>query len=574
MFIKRLVIANQTDIIRDIEFTKGLNLIIDDTPSNNSKTTGNNVGKTTVLKLIDFCLGANPNIIYTDTENKKDVYLLVKDYLINEQITVTLTLIENFDNPTEKQVEIQRNFLPGKNGIRKINGKCVLAKDFEYELERLLIPNKKVEKPTFRQIISHNIRYRDDSINNTLKTLNSFTSDIEYETLYLYLLGCTFKEGEKRQSLIIQKNQEVTFKERLEKNQKKNTYEIALGLLEEEIISLNEKKSGLNLNKDFEKDLEHLNDIKYNINILSSQISKLEIKKSLIEQSVQALEESKSHIDLQQLKVLYSEVTVNISGIQKTFEDLVSYHNNMVVEKIKFISQDLPQLNNEINNQQNKLSLLLKQEEELTERISQGDSFEELEKIISDLNEKYRRKGEYESIISQIEETETNISNLDKQISVIDDYLFSGNFENILMEQVKKFNKLFSKVSQELYGEKYALTYEKKVNKKSGQQYYKFDAFNANLSSGKKQGEILCFDLAYLLFCDKENIPCFHFLLNDKKELMHDNQLIKVAEFLQQQNAQLVISILKDKLPSSVLNKAHIAVELSQDDKLFRIEKC
>ena len=93
------------------------------------------------------------------------------------------------------------------------------------------------------------------------------------------------------------------------------------------------------------------------------------------------------------------------------------------------------------------------------------------------------------------------------------------------------------------------------------------------MSSGKKQGEILCFDLAYLLFADKEKLPCLHFLLNDKKELMHDNQLIKVAEFIQNKNIQLIISILKDKLPKDVLNKSHIAIELSQNDKLFRIEK-
>ena len=92
------------------------------------------------------------------------------------------------------------------------------------------------------------------------------------------------------------------------------------------------------------------------------------------------------------------------------------------------------------------------------------------------------------------------------------------------------------------------------------------------MSSGKKQGEILCFDLAYLLFADEEELPCLHFLLNDKKELMHDNQLVKVAEFVQHKNIQLVISILKDKLPTSILNKSHIAVELTQNDKLFRIE--
>ena len=107
------------------------------------------------------------------------------------------------------------------------------------------MPEKDTEKPKFRQIISHNIRYKEDSINNTLKTLNAFTTDIEYETLYLYLLGCTFNEGAKKQALTSQINQENIFKERLEKKQTKTTYEIALALLEDEIIKLNEKKSSI-----------------------------------------------------------------------------------------------------------------------------------------------------------------------------------------------------------------------------------------------------------------------------------------------------------------------------------------
>ena len=243
----------------------------------------------------------------------------------------------------------------------------------------------------------------------------------------------------------------------------------------------------------------------------------------------------------------------------------------MVIEKVKYISQDLPELMSKLKDSQEELSLLLKQEKELTDKVAKGDSFEELEKIIFELNEKYRIKGEYESVISQLNEVEENIETLNEQIDNIDNYLFSGDFETLLKEQVKKFNKIFSNISQELYGEKYALTFKKETNKKE-QQFYKFNAFNANMSSGKKQGEILCFDLAYLLFADEEGLPCLHFLLNDKKELMHDNQLIKVAEFIQNKNIQLVISILKDKLPKAVLDKAHIAVELSQQEKLFRIE--
>lgn len=572
MFIKKLIISSPTEIIRDIDFCAGLNLIIDDTPIDNSKSTGNNVGKTTVLKLIDFCLGAKANLIYADTENKKEIYDIVRDFLIDNEIKITLILTENLNNPEAKQLEIQRNFLTHKKAMRKINEKAVLDKDFENELERYIMPEKEAEKPTLRQIISHNIRYKDESINNTLKTLDKFTTDVEYETLYLYLLGCTFHEGAKKQVLVTKINQEVTFRERLEKKQTKTTYEIALAMLDDEIDALNKKKSLLNLNESLEQDLESLNTTKYHINKVSSVIGKLEIRKNLIEESITDLEQSVSRIDLQQLRMLYNEASANISSIQKTFEDLVAYHNNMVVEKVKYISQDLPELSKKLETAYKDLAILLKQEKELTDKVAKGDSFEELEKIIYELNEKYRIKGEYEILISQLNEIEKNINTLNGQIGNINDYLFSGDFETLLKEQVNKFNKLFSNISQELYGERYALTFTKITNKK-GQQFYKFDAFNANMSSGKKQGEILCFDLAYLLFADEERIPCLHFLLNDKKELMHDNQLVKVAEFVQTRNIQLIVSILKDKLPTSILEKAHIAVELSQNSKLFKIEK-
>ena len=572
MFIKKLIIEKPTEIIREIDFCSGLNLIIDDTPFENTKSTGNNVGKTTVLKLIDFCLGAKGKIIYTDTENKNEEYDIVKNFLVDEEIEVKLLLTENLNDPNAKILKIQRNFLQGKKAIRKINGNSILEKDFEKELEKRIMPNKEVEKPTFRQIISHNIRYKDDSINNTLKTLDKFTTDIEYETLYLYLLGCSFDEGAKKQVLILKINQEIIFKERLEKKQTKTTYEIALDMVNDEINLLNERKVSFNLNETLEEDLEQLNIVRYNINKTSSLISKLEIRKGLIEDSKRSLEKSISQIDMDQLKMLYKEVSDRIDGIQKTFEDLVEYHNNMIVEKAKYIASDLQGLLAKLSILKNELTVLLKQEKELTERIAKGDSFEELEKVIFELNEKYRIKGEYESVISQLEEVEGNISILNEQIESIDSYLFSGDFEVLLKEQLKKFNKIFSAISQELYGEAYGLTYQQIINKK-GQQYYKFNAFNANMSSGKKQGEILCFDLAYLLFSDEEQLPCLRFLLNDKKELMHDNQLIKMAEFVKDKNIQLIISILKDKLPEKVLNKAHIAVELSQNSKLFKIEQ-
>ena len=574
MFIKKLIISTPRKVIRNIEFHKGLNLIVDDTPTINTQLTGNNVGKTTVLKLVDFCLGGEANEIYTDFEDKKSKYEEVKKFLIEQEVLITLVLTEDLDSMDDsKQIIIERNFLQKSRAIRNINGEPILEKNFENKLMSLLIPNQKSEKPSFRQIISHNIRYKDENINNTLKTLSKYTSDSEYETLYLFLLGCNFNNGAKRQAILTKLKQEENYKNRLEKNQSKESYEIALTMLDNEILELDKKKKSFNINENFEKDLDELNKIKYRINKISSKVVKLGIRKDLIEEAKENIENSTANIDLKQLKALYDEVKLNISGIQKTFEDLVNYHNTMIVEKLKFITEDLPSLNERIRLENIKLNKLLEEEKVVSKKIAKSDSFEELEKIIAKLNEKYMLKGEFESTISNLNEVEENINRLKNELSNIDNYLFSDEFKELLKSQIKKFNKFFSTVSNELYGESYVLGFSEETNKKTNQTFYKFNSFNLNMSSGKKQGEILCFDLAYILFADSEKIPCLHFLLNDKKELMHDNQLLKVADFVKKNNIQLIISILKDKLPENLVDKSNIVIELSQNKKLFRIEE-
>ena len=148
--------------------------------------------------------------------------------------------------------------------------------------------------------------------------------------------------------------------------------------------------------------------------------------------------------------------------------------------------------------------------------------------------------------------------------------MFSDDFHEKIKAQVTKFNKYFSFVSNEIYGEKYALKVDVKT-KKNNKSVYEFTSFNTNFSSGKKQGEISCFDIAYTLFADDENIPCMHFLLNDKKELMHDNQLVMINNFIENKNIQYVVSILNDKLPSELNSDKYICLKLSQNNKLFKI---
>jgi len=572
MFLKSLTITRGDGaIIRDIRFHTGLNLIVDETPGVSGKETGNNVGKTTVLKLVDFCLGAKPRGIFSDSENKRNEYKLVKEFLMNNKVLVSLVLKDDLLQEESREVLIERNFLARKDKIQRIDGSSKTDEEFEEALTDLLFPGHYGKKPTFRQIIAHNIRYKDVSINNTLKNLDHYTRDDEYETLYLFLFGCDFEQGDTKQELRSQISIEEGFKKRLESEQTKSAYETALALLQSEIEELERKKSSLNLNPNFESDLDKLNKIKYQINLTSSEIGRLELRKDLILEARREIQAGESKIDLKQLQQIYQQATSLVSVIQKTFQELYDFHNRMVESKLRFITKDLPKIEKQLTAQREYLKRLLAEESELSAAVIRSDSFDVLEQLIIELNAKYQKKGDYENTVRQLNAVDSKLAELNEKLAAIDNDLFSDEFALKIQNQINKFNRHFSSVSYELYGEKYALKVDTKIVK--GRRLYEFTAFNLNFSSGKKQGEISCFDIAYTLFAEEENIPCMHLLLNDKKELMHGNQLLKIANLVNVKGIQFVASILKDKLPEELNKNEYVILKLSQDDKLFRIER-
>lgn len=572
MYLKQLLVIKNGVILRNINFHKGLNLIIDETKEEGSTTTGNNVGKTTVLKLIYFCFGGDPKEIYTSTENAKDEYPLIKEFLTNNNVEVRLTLKEDLNVVDSKEIVIERNFLKRSKSYRKINGEKYTEKEFTKELRSLIFNDLESDKPTLKQLVGHNIRYKDSAISNTIKYLAPYTKDVEYEALYLYLLGCSHKKGQKKEELLTKLKQEEKFKRRLELSATKNDYVIMLAAVNNNIETLDKKRSNLNINENFEEDLNTLNRIKSDINQLSEGISLLEIRKDLINESKNELEKNNVDIDLVELKLIYEEVSENLSDLNKTFSDLVNYHNTMINNKVKYITKELPLIESKINSYNEQLTKLLDDEKEYTALLKKSDTFEDLESIIKELNSEYQKKGEYEAVIVRIEESEKQIKIIENNISDINNEIMSEEYQQDVKKQVTEFNKYFEEVSQYLYGEKYLLSYNIKKNK-NNQSYYEFITFNENLSSGKKQGEILCFDIALIMFSRSRGLSHLSFVLNDKKELMDNHQLLKVANCAKKNGIQLVFSMLADKVPDNLNNDENIVLRLSQKSKLFKIEE-
>lgn len=567
MFLKSLLISTPTRVIRDLKFRKGLNLIIDETPDVGTST-GNNVGKTTILKLIDFCLGQEKNVVYTNPENKRQECADVKEFLVNEKVIITLTLVDDLENPS-REVEISRNFAARSELLCQINGKDVNVTDLQNQLMQAIFPMLHITKPSFRHIIAHNIRYDDFRLNNTLNVIHPYTKVEEYETLYLFMFGCNYNKGQKREELLSSIANERKFLNRLQRTHTRGTYKAALEDTLRAIAKLEDQRARLNINPRLEENMQELTRIKELINAIGSERNSLSIRKSIVEETIQDINNQTFECDNAQLELIYRQASSLVSTLQHTFEEMVAYHNSMLAKRVEFIQSELPALEEQIANLTERFNELRTIEEELTKKVTSSDTFEILEDIINKLNEQYTKKGEYTSIIEQIDEVDKELKQYLQELHQIDNELFTDGFRKEVESQLAKFNAIFAEVSEELYGERYAVMCDTTTDK-NGQWNYRFAIVDINLSAGKKQGEISCFDIAYTMFADKEGIPCLHFILNDKKELMHDNQLITLAEVAKRENIQFVVSMLQDKLPEQLKKEEFYVVKLSEDEKLFK----
>lgn len=574
MFIKSLIIESKEGLIRQIDFHQGLNLIVDETPNNNTET-GNNVGKTTILRLIDICLGKKTNSIYISPEDNRRTNDQVKKFLIENEVVVTLVLISNWTS-NANEVRIRRNFLSRNKAINEINGtRYSNENEFKKELQHVIM-GIETEKPTFRQLIAHNVRYTTVAVTQTLRCLEGPNSDAVYETLYLYMLGCGYDDGDMRQRVLEELKTEENFKRKLQKEKSRNVLASELGIVNSEIEELESQKKQMHLNPEFDEDMSKLSELKYEITSLSAHLSSLRLRHSIMEEAKEEILSKKSDIDVDTLKIIYSQAQHFVPELHHTFEELLEHHNNMLVKKADFIAEDMPAIETQIKDLEIEIENLHISERSLSQKLAQAATYADYETLISELTQKHEKLGAIKQQLKQIDQVEEKIEHLNQKIENIDNKLFSDAFKDKVQEQLNKLNVYLSKISQSLYGEQYGMIFETSAKKGSKNDIYHFDvkrldADTVNFSSGKKQGEIVCFDMAYILFADKEHIPCLHFGLYDKKELLHSNQLLNTAKLLDEHvNLQFVASILSDKLPSNLKDNRYIVVRLSQKDKLFR----
>lgn len=573
MYIRNLTIKDKNNIIiQDIDFSLGLNIVLGIKDDSTGST--NSLGKTTLLRAIDFCFEGKYQNFYEDDESRNIINTEVIDFLKKAELTFSIELTKSLKHKSSFNITFSRKL--ASKPTRKnpnafkithyINYDEVTSTEYSSQLKETLFSSK-TEKPTFRQLITKFLRKDDEQISKILRYF-PFSSDIEYETIHFTLFG--YKEP-----------QEIEKKLHLEKGIKSLKDKIKLidalkptGI--EQIISVNkatltqliEKRDSFKINEKYNFEEDKLANLNQEIIILNNKISTLELNKETLKNRLSIIENSNFKDNSETIELIYKEAEIYNITLQKKFEETVKFHNKMIENERQYLFKRINKINENIEHIQNdrvKLSNLYSQ---LLEELSQNGSLAQYSKLNDEINELSNKIAEDNALQLQSNALHNELEELCKRhantvLSI------EKNIHEFKSINIDIFNEYFSKYSAMIYNQKYVLAFDK------NKDIYRFEisAVESNVGSGKKQALVTAFDLAYSAFIQdpRINLPYPRFSTQDKVEIIDPSDLQKLADIAASANCQLIFPLIEDKLLNlDLINST--CLTLTPNKKFFDIE--
>jgi len=574
MFLRELLITTGQGVeIRKVVFKNGVNIILGKQDQNNNGST-NNLGKTTLLRCIDFCLGAGSlEEIYADKEFKQAANEEVKSFLTEVEPIFILKISSSFDS---------KDFIVIKREV-DLNLKTDRIKNFinDEEISNTVFRNIKLkeiffgsdeEKPTFRQLIGKFIRKNEISINKIIRYANANTSDSEYEKIYFFLMGLdspgllTDKKSLEKDL----KDNKTKLKILLKDNSEISALEQRLYVIDKQLDKLKRLRDEFKIDTEHKKEEESLNKIQLSLQKIESEIASLELKKKIDLERQTELEDEQVSIDSVSLKYLYDEANYFNDSLPRTFDDLVKFHNIMIKNQMDYLTSSVEKYTSLIEEKEKIRLGYINEYNEYLSILGKSGSLAEYNKLNEEISQKSIKYGEINSIIETLRSYTNIVEGYQKKLDAVNERI------NSLLPDLDKnlniFNKYFSEYASKLSGNQdktYTLFYNK------DKDIYKFsiDGIGSNSGSGFKQAFIIAFDLAYISFTNELGLIRPHFATQDKVEVIDKTNLETLFSIANNINGQLIIPIIWDKFGNDSEIDENCILNLSSTNKFFNIEK-
>lgn len=565
MQLYSLRVIKNGDPLRVIFFKEGLNLIIN--ADSRVAKSGNSVGKTTPSRLLDYIFMSSGEDIYTDSEFKK-VIPDVADFIDSNQIVVELEFY-GFDG---KQYSVGRLLKRNSKEFVFFIGGNPVAKQKYLDLVSQQIFGQREEKPSIRSLSHKFIRNTNEKMQNTAKFLHVSTKPDVYDQVYLYLFGFSGLNLLKDKAEF---NNKISLKKKYLAAYRNPHKESALlkmiKPLKAEEQALKAKISEFDFKDTQEASVRELVKIQGEISDLTIAYSEVEAKINHLSKSIDKLRNDASNVNGRELSEIYAEAGVAISsGLKRSYEDLVVFHNKVLSNKISLIQREFVEAQEHSAGIRSAMNELQSLESSFFKNINEPDTLKSIGQMYNALSLIREEIAGTKALLLKIEDTKEIIATLEAGKSLVVQQI-QANIES-LESNVELFNAYFGELSKVFYDERYIFD----LSFDSDKEKCEFDIIcvTPNSTGGKKKGELSAFDLAYIMFVNEVRIKRPTFVVHDSIEDVDVNQVFDIFQAANKLNGQYIVAVLSDKISDerfSVFKRDSVILELSESDKFFKI---
>lgn len=544
--------------IQNIEFkTSGLNLIVD----NDKEQKSNNIGKSTVIHSIDFCLGGNKSIFFKGA-GKSHNDSTIEEFLYREHIIFELKLKDEGG----KIYIIKRGFQKSttKTGKEKretiwfLNDKKINSANKLEELKSIFFGDSD-SKPTFRELIHKFLRDDSFSLGDAIRFYHNNTTSETGRAI----LDRLFHNNIASIPRIKELHSDIKDLENIGSKHRKRHDSIKE--LEEHISK--QESSSQNDREIFKQKLElslpshyvtEYQEARLHYKLLIDDIISIKMDINSLEISINRYKNDKSNIDTVAVQTLYNEMQLYNNTLNKTFEDTIVFHNSMLENRIIYLKKALDIKKNTLKEKEETQKLLLNKYDQFVidideKRLEEVEKFsQDSSKILANIEINRRALKEWIESEEQLKKTKEELSTLE-------------NNPNTSSDSINIFNKYFEQYTQEIY--------EAKMYLSVPEDYKPYTLKNVrNTGTGKEKAIITIFDLAYLAYIDEINKTSPRFTAIDVFEPTDEPSIKKIFEIANSLDSQLIIPVLRSKVKFIKDFEKYIILELNNDDKFFKLD--
>lgn len=553
--------------IREVPFKRGLNLIVDDTPKRDGeepaegKTSGNNVGKTTVLRCVDFCLGAKADPLFVDPEFKTH-NRAIHSFLEEKNPLFVLDL----EDTAGTHVTIARRYTDSGAG-GTIDGEELDKKEFEAQLRWLLF-RLRTTHPTLRELVPKFVRVEPAAKGHILHWL-MFGSNDKYESIWLTLFGFGDPKilNHRRD---IKRDVKRLNKQVLALGQVSESPRQELRILHRQLQQARDRLAALSLDGVHDRPLARLGELRQEINWCNQRLAELDVGLTNVRRTLELFNEDVPTMNSLEVKELYEDVQKYLPAIHETYEQLVQFHNKLLANKTKFVQRNETELLAELGKTRKRLELLVREESTLLQSFTDPSVFADVRQISDEIARLSQRVGELEALEKAIKHVRTEVALLKEKLASTEADIKRATED--VEQNLEIFNQYFTEYSQLLYSQRWIVALQFPTD---GKTNVKLTVGNleGNEGSGKKKGQIAAFDLAYLRYRQEVRARTARFTLQDENEVIDATQLHNLFQIAQTIDGQYVLPVLQDRLPAVNFPNVDdcVIVRLSQAERFFRL---